>query len=295
MKQWRIVGLLLIITLSGQSLSLIRADRAKELLPLAVGKSYSLPSQVLKLSALEFDGLLSDVIFLRTLSFYGKTFERKERPRVQESELDWIYDSLSAASDLDPYFLDPYYFANSSLAWEGNRVNEAMILLEKGAQYREWDWLLPFFAGFNAYYFLHDNSKAAKLLEEAARRPGGSPLLATLSARLSYESNQTESAVLFLQEMLLRATDDYSRREYGQRLTALQDILDLEKAVAEFTRRIGRAPTSLNALVDLGIIRELPREPYGGRYYLDTETGTVRSSTDFGKKAGTSNFWEVLK
>lgn len=285
MKSWSLPGILLLIALTGQVLSLTRADRARELLPLAVGADYALPPQILKLSALEFDGLLSDVIFLKTLSFYGKTFERTERPRVRESELNWINDSLTAATELDPYFLDPYYLANSTLAWEGDRVKQANLLLEKGAQYRQWDWLLPFYAGFNHYYFLHDNARAAKLLEEAARRSGGNPLLATLAARLSYESNQTESAIIFLEEMLRQATDDYSRREYGQRLTALKDILALEKNVAEYQAKVGRAPTALSDLLEQGIVHGLPREPYGGTYYFDQESKTVRSSTDLGKKA----------
>lgn len=284
MKHWSLLGLLLIIALTGQILSLTRADRAKESLPLVVGADYALPAQVLKLSALEFEGLISDVIFLKTLSFYGKTFERNERPRVRESEYDWISDSLTAATELDPYFLDLYYFANSTFAWDGNRVEQANLLLEKGMNYRHWDWLLPFFAGFNHFYFLHDNAKAGKLLEEAARRPGGASL-ATFAARLSYQGNQTESAVIFLEEMLRQATDDYSRRELGKRLNALKDILALEKAVAEFQIRVGREPTSLNELVAKGIFPEIPREPYGGTYELDLKSGTVRSTTDLGKKA----------
>lgn len=284
MKRWMLLGIFLSIILCGQILSLIRADRAKELLPLAVGADYALPPQVLKLSALEFDGLLSDVIFLKTLSFYGKTFERKELPRIRESEYDWINDSLTAASELDPYFMDPYYLANSTLVWGANRVEQANVLLEKGAHYRQWDWLLPFYAGFNHYYFFHDNDKASKLLEEAARRSDGVALLATLAARLSYESNQTENAIIFLEEMLRQATDDYSRREYSQRLTALKDILALKKAVAAYQAKVGWAPTALSELVAQGILFELPREPYGGTYYLDQESGDVRSSTDLGKK-----------
>lgn len=285
MKRWALLGLLLIIVLSGQILSLARADRAKASLPLAVGADYALPPQVLKLSALEFEGLFADVIFLKTLSFYGKTFERKVKPRISESELDWINDSLTASTELDPYFLDPYYLANSTLAWEGNRVEQANLLLEKGVYYRQWDWLLPFYAGFNHYYFLHDNAKASNLLTEAARRADGAPLLATLAARLAYESNQTENAIIFLEEMLRQATDDYSRREFSQRLTALKDILMLEKAVVAYQTKVGRAPTKLTELVEHGIINELPREPYGGSYYLDQESGAVRSSTDLGRKA----------
>lgn len=284
MMRWLLPGIVLVVALGAQIFSQTQADREKSLLPLTVGQDYALPPQVFKLSALEFQGLISDVIFLKTLSFYGKTFERRETPRIRESEYDWLNDSLTAATELDPYFLDPYYLANSTLVWGGDRVEQGNLLLEKGAQFRTWDWVPPFYAGFNYYYFLQDNARASALLKEAAKRSDGVALLATLAARLAYEENETENAIIFLEEMLSQASDEYSRREYGQRLNALKDILALEKSVDVYRSQTGRLPTTLKVLVQEGIIDEIPKEPYGGSYYFEPGSGTVRSSTDLGRK-----------
>lgn len=243
---------------------------------------YALPASLLKATALEYEGLASDLIFLRTIIFFGQTFERTERPRVQPLEWDWIRDSLSAAMDLDPWFADPYFMANSTLVWEGRRVLDGNLLLEKSTRFRTWDWLPPFMAGFNYYYFLTDNAKASELLMEAARRPGASPVIATLAARLASSSNQIDSAIAFLEEMYRQSTEDVSRTVIKERLTALLDIQALQRAVMLYRDRFGVLPADLQQLVKDGILVRIPEEPYGGHYLLGGN-GTVTSSTDLGK------------
>ncbi len=58
--------------------------------------------------------------------------------------------------------MDAYYFAQAVLVWDVGQVRLANELLEYGMRYRTWDYLLPFFAGFNYSYFLKDNEKAAQ-------------------------------------------------------------------------------------------------------------------------------------
>jgi hypothetical protein len=69
--------------------------------------TFVLPTPILKITTLEFDGLVSDFMFLKSTSFLGSTFERKERPRVKEWEWRWLDNVLNASAGLDPYFLIP--------------------------------------------------------------------------------------------------------------------------------------------------------------------------------------------
>jgi len=244
-----------------------------------------LPSPILKAMALEFEGVISDYVFLETLVFTGKSFEREEKPRIREYEWDWMVDRLNAATDLDPYFLDPYYFANSELIWDGERIAEAIELFEKGTRYRTWDWMPPFFAGFAAHYFMRDDQRAAELLMEAARRPDAAPLIATLAARVAAGANMKGNAVLFLQSIVDHAPDPYTATLVNERLKAIRGMFLLEQSVEQYQQQYGRLPTALNDLVSAGILTHLPEEPYGGEYLLDPVTGQVRSSTDLGKFA----------
>jgi len=152
-------------------------------------------------------------------------------------------------------------------------------LLEKGSSYRTWDFMLPFYIGFNSFYFLDDNDTASKFLMEAARRPGASAIYADLATKLAYKDRRTENAITF-QEYILEHTDDPKlRTEYETRLTALRGVLYLEKAVVSYKQRFGVYPRSLEDLMKKHIIDALPQEPYGGSYYIDS-SGKVTTTSE---------------
>lgn len=203
---------------------------------------------------------------------------RNEKPRVEEWEWNWYTKILDTSTELDPYFLDPYLYANAFLPWESGKVEEANRLLERGSRYREWDWMLPFFIGFNDFFFLHKDAEAAPFFMEASRRPGGDPMLASIAARLAFKENRTETAIFFLEETV-RTTDDQSLKMlYETRIQALRSIALLEKGVDLYKKKFGRLPSTVDELVRRNIINELPVDPYGGTYSL-AQDGKVRSTT----------------
>lgn len=254
------------------------ADQRKTL-PKNEDYGYVMPSPILKITALEFDGLASDFLFLQALVFEGSTFERKERPRVKEWEYRWMYNTLSASTDLDPYFFDPYYFGNANLTWEGNLIRETNTMLDKGSRYRDWDWMLPFYIGFNNFYFLQENDKASEYLMEASKRPNSPSLLPTLAARLAYKAKKTENAIIFLDEILKKTEDEATIKAYEKRLNALKGILFLERAAAAYQERFKRPPEKLDALIAKGVISEIPQDPYGGKFYIDKD-GSIKTTSE---------------
>ena len=259
-------------------LSLGKASGSMHQLSLSDDPAFVLPSPVLKIAVLEHQGLAADLLFLRSMIFIGSALERKEVPRVREGEWKWFIAILDAATDLDPYFLDPYYFANAFLPWDAGRVEEANRLLEKGSRYREWDSMLPFYLGFNQFFFLQDDASALHSVSEAARRPDSDPMLASFASRLAFKGNRTETAVLFLEELAKKTEDEKNRKRYETRISALRSMLALNDAVASFRRKFGRPPADLEELTAARIISRIPRDPYGGTYYLAGD-GQVRSTT----------------
>ena len=248
-------------------------------LPHADEVSVVLPSPILKITSLDFDGLASDVLYLKTLVFYGSTYVGNKHRKIDEWEFTWMYKALNASTDLDPYFLDPYFLANGVLTWEANRVAETIILLGKGSHYRNWDYWLPFFLGFNYFYFLDDNAKAAEYLMLASQKPGADPFFSFFAARLAYIGNRTENAVVFLEGALKTTKDETMRKDYMIRLETLKIMLDLEKGVTVYKERTGSYPKKLSALVELRIIGLVPEDPYGGEFYIDKD-GSVKSTSD---------------
>lgn len=259
--------------------SLLGAEKEHQLAGEVYSGSYVLPARVLKVMSLEHDGVFSDVLFLKALVFYGSTLERKERPRVKPDEWKWLYTTLASSAELDPYFYDPYYFATCNLTWDAGMAREVNALLEVGTEYRTWDPSLFFYLGFNSFYFLGDNAKAADYLMRGSFIPGANPFLASLASRLAYKGKKTENAILFLSEIIKKTTDKFMLKELGMRLETLKGILVIEKALSEYRQKNEKYPDSVSDLVSSGIIRRIPEDPFGGEFYIEKD-GTVRTTSD---------------
>jgi hypothetical protein len=236
-----------------------------------------LPAPVLKLVALDYRNLVADWLFSKTLSFHGGKITRGEP--LDDETYRIIYDRLDVASELDPYFVDPYFFGQSVFAWGAGMPQEANLLLERGRRFRSDDWVIPFFMGFNAFYFLHDNAQAAAYLMEASQRPGSPPYGALLAARLASQSGSTDTSIVFLQQLAAQTEDPTTRRQIQRRLEALQGISLLEQAVERYRMRFGSAPSTISDLVERGILSRTPTDPYGGLFYLDSN-GKVWTTSD---------------
>jgi hypothetical protein len=273
------IAVFLLILASLHVIALGRSTVEQKQLPRGEGSAIVLPSPLLKITALEFKGLVSDILFLDSIAFYGGTLNRKERPRLKEWEWQWLDKTLSASTDLDPYFFDPYLFGNAIFTWEAGMIREANELLAKGSRHRTWDWMLPFFAGFNSFYFLQENEKAAEFLMEASRRPFSDPMLVSIASKLAFKEKKTETSIQFLEETLQRTDDELTKQRFRKRIEALRGILLLEQAVAQYRKHYHHKPNSVEVLVAKGIIQKVPQDPYGGKFYLDP-SGSVKSTTE---------------
>ena len=261
----------------GSVFALNTVSLEREKLRLEEGISLVMPSAVARIAALEFKGIFADIIFSRAMTYYGGKLIREEK--MTGEEWDWIYKNMELATDLDNYFLDPYYFGAVNLSWGANKVKEANALLEKAFKYRDWDWTIPFYLGFNHFYFLKDNEKASFYLMESARRKISGSLIATLAARLAYQGRRTENAIIFLQEILKKTDDNTIRNSYEMRLNTLKGILFLEKTVIVYRDRFKRQPERLDELIAKGIITAIPKDPYGGKFYIDND-GSIKTTSE---------------
>ena len=276
-KLYPLIIAILFVTLYLFSLTMLEPLKKAE--QQSAGLYCILPSPITKIATLDYDGLASDYLMLKIQSYYGGTLERTELPRVTEAEWRWMYDVLTVATDLDPYFFDPYYFANSFFTWDAHMVKETNTLLTKGNRFRDWDWLPSFYIGFNEFYFLHDNAKASEYLMQSSKKPGAAPFLASLAVRLAYNASRTEIAIMFLQQTIDGTKDKLERETLEKRLKTLQRIFFLEKAVATFKTMQGSDPGSLDDLIAQGVVSRIPQDPYGGKFYIDTD-GSVKTTSD---------------
>lgn len=239
---------------------------------------YVLPSKFSRILAFGNKGLLSDVLFLKTSTYFGGKFGRDIAPSAQD--WNYLYVSLDVITDLDPYFVDPYMLAEGLLAWDAGLPEKANELLSKGMSHRPEDWRFPFFIGFNHFYFLKNYAVAADHIMRAAELPGSPFYLKTLAGRLAYYGGKSKTGLLFLQQMVAETDDKLLRKHLEKRLLALERAVAIEDALAAFNAKEGRMPTALRELVERGYLPEMPTDPYGGKWYV-MNTGRVFSTSKF--------------
>jgi tetratricopeptide (TPR) repeat protein len=225
----------------------------------------------------EFAGAL--LIMKVVMYFGGVTEKQQSNVIVQPPDYQRMSGILHGAVQLDPYNMDAYYFAQSFLTWEVKQYQLANNLLDYGMKYRTWDWMLPFFAGFNSAYFLKDYKKAADYYKRAGEI-SGAELNISLAGRYMQESGQTDLAIAYLSAMEKGETNQAVKKNYQTRLSAFKEVRRIEQARDRFRESRGFMPATVEQLISAGFLSPVPVDPYGGKFFLEPD----------GKAATTSKF-----
>jgi len=215
---------------------------------------------------------------LKSIIYYGGMIQQWHAGNRQTPEMSNLFSFLESSVQLDPYNMDSYYFAQAAFTWEVGHAADVNKLLAYGMRFRDWDWLLPYYAGFNSAYFLHDYPAGATYMRKAAMLSGNN-LLAQLTARYLQGSGQTAFAVAFLDDMIARSRDKKLVQQLVVRKQALAAILKIESALGQYIKRYNKNPLDINDLVLSGLLLDIPEDPYGGVFYLDAD-GSVKSTSN---------------
>jgi tetratricopeptide (TPR) repeat protein len=257
-------------------------------LPLAVDlkprheQLITIPTKLLRVVSGQFKEVAADVSFLNVLTYLGAAKTQKDTRRYLPEQYAWVHSTLKNAAELDPHFMDPYYLMNSALVWDRYKVEEVLSVMAKGADIRTWDSMLPFFVGFNYYYFLNNGEQSVDYLKLASKRSGGNTFYDTLAARIAYKANKTELGIAYLEQQI-HQTELEGRLDsiepLKSRLEVLKGIRKIELAVEAYQKLFFRLPQDINELVKLGMLDRIPKDDLGGHYYLDAQ-GRVKSTKD---------------
>lgn len=256
-------------------------QKAREFSSRASFVNYALPSKFIGPMSLEFKGIASDFLLLKLMTFIGG--ELHEIKGSRKEHYNYIKGALDTITDLDPYFWDAYILAETLLAWDARDFTAANDLLLKARKHLPNDYRPPYYIGFNHFYFLKDNKSGARFFMEASRLPGRPSFLPSLATRLTVRDSDYQAGILFLKGMLRNTKNKVLIKRFKKRIQALESLYMLDMKVSRYERTYGRKPSSLEALVAEGLIREIPEDPYGGEFIL-MEDGRVYTTSDMRKK-----------
>jgi tetratricopeptide (TPR) repeat protein len=253
--------------------------------PLLEKLGYVPRSEIMQFAAADQKQFTSAALVMKVLFYFGGLVEQAAKRIYTPPDFTGMQTTIETAVKLDPYNMDAYYFAQAVMVWDMKQVKAANDLLEYGMQYRDWDWYLPFFAGFNCGYFLKEYETAAKYFKRVGELTGND-LSISLASRYMYEAGKTDMAIAYLIAMEKGARNDAIKKTFRARLDAFKGVKLIETARDRYFQQFSKLPSSIDILVKSGLLQALPVDPYGGTFYL-AEKGQVRSTSKFafaGKK-----------
>ncbi|MBM9513576.1 hypothetical protein [Desulfogranum marinum] len=263
------------------ALNAVLVQPVKEIRGIYLQETYTrigtLPSNLLQAFSLEFQGATADLLFLQTMTFMGYNIGENVLPEQDEWQL--IGNTLDRITDLDPRFWDPYVFAEMFIGWQIRDFELVNNLLLKASKARIEDYRPFYYLGFNHFYFQKNATQAAFFLREAAKRPRAPSFIKALASRMSLYGSQTIAGIVFLEEMISETYDLILKQQLKTRLTALQRIHELEKTVLHYRKKHQRLPEKLEDLIREGMIKNIPSDPYGGKFIL-LKNGKVYTTSD---------------
>jgi hypothetical protein len=252
-----------------------RLDRPEASRDAADELVYLPDAQHLRPLGLGWDTVLADVLWFRTISYFGRHYQT-------DRAYPWLAHMCELVTDLDPRAEHVYRFGGLILPWEGDDADAGIGLLEKGTRALPEAWQLRYQLGILRYFFKDDAAGAADDLRIAALLPGAPPMLTGVAAGLAARGHTPETRVAFLQDLLQRTESEAGRAVLVERLREAEFALGASRLavlVERYRQATGELPSSLDALVAAGLLRGVPADPFGGQYVVDPATGAIRSTT----------------
>ena len=245
-----------------------------------LGLSFVPRPEQARLSAFGFAALVADFHWLHAVQVAGSLEPLSgERATLLARLVDVV-------TTLDPWFGHAYRFAAVWLTESPGSVHAANRLLARGIAYHPLDWRNRHYLGFNHFFYLGEEERAAEILAPAVSLPGAPRYLGALVARLRVRKGGLEATAAFLAELARDTSDEYKRAEYLKVLDEIQVerwARGLEAARDEYRRRRGRELAAVDDLVrgPAPVLAALPpAHPHlpGFHWLLDAETGRIVSS-----------------
>lgn len=231
--------------------------------------------RVLRLASLGHRNTMADLVWLRTIQYYGE--QKLSGRNYQEAErlFQVIYD-------LDDSFKGATRFGALVLSQDAGNPEGALKLLERAQADHPEDWEYVFDAAFVHQTIRRDYEAAGEAYRRASEMEGA-PEVAARLAGLSFARLGDRSASREVWWSILEEADNELMRRVAERNLDNLDLEDAQDRLTEAVRRFreerGRLPTDWSELLQGRILDAIPEEPFGGVYHLDTETAEVWSTT----------------
>lgn len=193
--------------------------------------------------------------------------------RMQPDEFKILAKVQKDVSWLNPGHEDNYYIAFAILPQYGE-LDAAQTILARATYARHFDYQPAFFYGFNQWHYKRDPAGAAAWMREAAKHlpdPDQQLTMQNLAARWVDRAQDTELAIRVVEALAREARRKDFRTYLETRVARLRQLHQLRTAAMTYRERFGRPLSTLQELVDSGILPALPQDPFGFGFGFDPQ------------------------
>ncbi len=173
---------------------------------------------------------------------------------------------------LNPRQEDNSYVAAAILPWWG-QVDEAQFILSRATESRYWDFMPPFYQGFNEYYFNKNYQAAAELVELSSSRTEGinRESFKAVAAKWYSLGDDPRAAIGVITALKDASYDPQIQRLLQGRIDRLKILLSLRQAAERYEQERDEPVSALEQLVVAGYLKGIPNDPFGYGFHLDSD------------------------
>ena len=203
-----------------------------------------------------------------------------ETAKMQPDEYKILAKVQVDASWLNPAHEDNYYIASAILPWN-DQVDAAQTVLRRASLARPFDYQPAFYYAFNLIQFKGDVTGASQWLRTAAAKlPDDNERLVmeNFAARWLDKADDLGLAIAVVESMAKQAKRKDFRNYLLLRVQRLREMLALRQAAETYRQKTGQPAQTFDQLVAAGLIAQLPVDPFGIGYSIDSNGIPVFSS-----------------
>lgn len=198
-------------------------------------------SQMVKVASLGYDQLIADLYWLAFVQYTGDRLAREK----DKGPLSYKY--LDLITELDPHFMQAYWYAAFVIGGEQKTPGLAAQLLDRGLQANTDTWYMPFIAGINQYLYAKNELAAAKYYRMAAKYEGAPAWLERQASILEAKIPSTIKEVNIWTNIYESAEEPRVQEHAKERLINLWVMTYKNSPTDEIKNR------AKNALLGLGV------------------------------------------
>jgi hypothetical protein len=184
-------------------------------------------------------------------------------------------------SEIYPTFVFPLEAMGVVLSTWMNETGLARRLFLRGWFLAPQSWKFPFFLGFLSYIHEGDTRRAAEFFRDASTKSGCPAYVTRLTAKLYTLSGSPEEALAFLESASKVASLADFRPQIEERkreVLLTMAFEEIEWALAHYRARFGRLPEDIEGLKAFGLLKRVPKDPFGGKFLIDKEGRVITTS-----------------